>query len=463
MARSPSATESFSSFSCTLRLAAHAGGVEQLYAPAAPVPIDGDGIAGDAGFRAGQQPLLADESVDQRRFAGIRAADDSDAHRLGFVIGGFAVGIRFGDVLADQHVAFGRKIVGVFLVLGEAALLAKRLDDGVAQVGHALAVLGRNRDRLAEPGLPRFEQAGFRGARFGFVGGQHDRLAGLAHDVGEGPVVGQQAGAGIHRKITRSASRMAMSVCWRMRPCSVSGAAVSKPAVSMTSKLQIVEFCRMDAAVAGDARRVVDERQLLARQTVEQRRLADIRPADDGNLEGHQDAPPEPVISSDIMPARSRMLRRRRFVGHDLVEEHQRILGSACLPGGKAERLARRVPQRIGFVGQHLDALRNILVGAVVNKDIAGTEPRHIADRLRYGAVGGNLVELGYGAGEVALVGQHRRRTHAGEQRVGAVAALSRDRLSAFSASSCLPSLARVSACANASPEASALLSTHHS
>ena len=37
------------------------------------------------------------------------------------------------------------------------------------------------------------------------------------------------------------------------------------------------------AAVAGDARAVVDERELLADEAVEQGRLADVRPSDDGD------------------------------------------------------------------------------------------------------------------------------------------------------------------------------------
>ena len=36
----------------------------------------------------------------------------------------------------------------------------------------------------------------------------------------------------------------------------------------------------------------------------------------------------------------------------------------------------------------------------------------------------GDLVEVGDGAGEIALVGQHGRGAHAGEQRIGAVAIL---------------------------------------
>src|SRR3982750_24340 len=41
------------------------------------------------------------------------------------------------------------------------------------------------------------------------------------------------------------------------------------------------------AAIAGDARQVIDKRELLPDQAVEQRRLADIGPADNGNLKGH--------------------------------------------------------------------------------------------------------------------------------------------------------------------------------
>ena len=63
-----------------------------------------------------------------------------------------------------------------------------------------LPVLGGNRHGFAQPGFPGFQGARLGGARFGFIGGKHDRLAGLADDVGEGPVVGQQAGTGIHQE-----------------------------------------------------------------------------------------------------------------------------------------------------------------------------------------------------------------------------------------------------------------------
>ena len=45
------------------------------------------------------------------------------------------------------------------------------------------------------------------------------------------------------------------------------------------------------APVARDAGQIVDERQPLAGQPVEERRLADIRPAGDGDGEGHKGPP----------------------------------------------------------------------------------------------------------------------------------------------------------------------------
>ena len=64
------------------RAAAHAGGVVDAEFLAVPIEIDRDGIARGAGFRRGQQPLLADQPVDQRRLAGIRPSDDGDADRM---------------------------------------------------------------------------------------------------------------------------------------------------------------------------------------------------------------------------------------------------------------------------------------------------------------------------------------------------------------------------------------------
>ena len=48
------------------RAAAQAGGVVDAEFLAVPIEIDRDGVAGGAGLRRGEQPLLADQPVDQR-------------------------------------------------------------------------------------------------------------------------------------------------------------------------------------------------------------------------------------------------------------------------------------------------------------------------------------------------------------------------------------------------------------
>ena len=160
-------------------------------------------------------------------------------------------------------------------------------------------------------------------------------------------------------KKIRSASWMAISVCARMRPCSVAAAASSKPAVSITSKSQVVELGGVDAAVAGDARRVVDERQLPAGQPIEQRRFADVGPADDGDFEAHV-AGTMRAGAADQLGHQGRALARvarGAVVGGDLVEQFQRVL--AALPSFQAARPSASraaVAQRVGVGGQRLDA-----------------------------------------------------------------------------------------------------------
>ena len=58
-------------------------------------------------------------------------------------------------------------------------------------------MLGRDRDRFAEAQLPGFQEARPRPPRLGLVGNQNDRLAGAAHHVGEGRVVGHQPRLGV--------------------------------------------------------------------------------------------------------------------------------------------------------------------------------------------------------------------------------------------------------------------------
>ena len=71
-------------------------------------------------------------------------------------------------------------------------------------------------------------------------------------------------------KRTASASAIAASVWARMRPIKVSLPPSSRPAVSMTSELQVREPAVMHAAIARHPRRVVDKREFAADEPVEQ-------------------------------------------------------------------------------------------------------------------------------------------------------------------------------------------------
>ena len=150
------------------------------------------------------------------------------------------------------------------------------------RVAQALAMLGRERMRLAEPELIGLEAA---------------RLAGrpsalLARGSPACPLRRRS-----RRSSGRSASRRPAHRSRRGRhrrrrwPLGLRAHAAfeapavpsSSPAVSSMRKLEVAKPRLALAAVAGDARRVVDQRQPPADQPVEQRRLADIGPAGNNN------------------------------------------------------------------------------------------------------------------------------------------------------------------------------------
>ncbi len=72
-----------------------------------------------------------------------------------------------------------------------------------------------------------------------------------------------------------------------MRLIRLSGAAFVEARGIDHREGEIAEARLPFAAVARHARPVVDQRKPLADQPVEQRRLADIRPPDDGESEAH--------------------------------------------------------------------------------------------------------------------------------------------------------------------------------
>ena len=188
-------------------------------------------------------------------------------------------------------------------------------------------MLGRERHRLAEA-----ERVGFaagrlrrRGPRFCWRSGRPAcricaPVAAKARSTGVGP-----ARASIMKKIA-SACAMAVSVCARMRPVRLSGADSSRPAVSITVNSRSPSRASPSRRSRVTPGPVIDQRHAPSDQPVEQRRFADIGPADDGDGEMHDvmsspDHPGNPIEPHEtvsavwpapVKPARERALRTRR-------------------------------------------------------------------------------------------------------------------------------------------------------
>ena len=245
-----------------------ARGVEHAKIPALPVDLDGNGIAGGAGLGAGQQPLLAEQVIDQRRLAGIGTADDGDPDRpLRQIL------IGFDDVV----------IVELLALLDR---LRHQRAQRVVEIAEALAMLGRNLDRLAEPERVGFHRAGIALLALALVGDQHHRLVGAAREIGKGAIVRRQAGARVdHEHQGVGKPDRGLGLLLHPRGQRALGALVEARGVDH-GEFEIAEASLALAAVAGDAGLVIDQRELLSDQPVEQRRFSDIGPADNGNREG---------------------------------------------------------------------------------------------------------------------------------------------------------------------------------
>ena len=276
--------------------------VEQFEAAAFPVRLDGNGVARDASLRSDQQPVLAEYAVEQRRFAGVGAAGHRDAQRLRLVE--FAAVL----VLAQHH----RRALVLNIVGRRREALGQALQHGLVEVGEALVMLGRERHGVAET-----ERIGVVGAldalaAFGLVGDQDDGLVGAAHQRGEVAVDRRDADARVDDEEDRvrlldgdfglavHAGRQIVALAF-----------VETGGVDHR-EVEIAEAGVALATVAGDARRVVHQRQLLADEAVEQSRLADVGAADDGDAQGHLKLSPARACRSARGPAADRRAGARR-------------------------------------------------------------------------------------------------------------------------------------------------------
>ena len=132
-----------------LRPLTQAGSINEPDLPVAPCPRHCNAVARDACFRSGDEPVVVENAVDQRRLARIRATDKSDADRLVRFHRRFGVGIERLLVLDDR---LKRDIPVCRLKL----LLS--LPQEFVEIRQSLAMFGRQRRRIAKAKTPGFHQ-----------------------------------------------------------------------------------------------------------------------------------------------------------------------------------------------------------------------------------------------------------------------------------------------------------------
>ncbi len=148
-------------------------------------------------------------------------------------------------------------------------------------------MLGRDRDaaRRARGRRPRARRRA--AAALGLVGDEDDGLAGAAQPVGEMAIERRHAGARIDEEERDvGVGERALGLRPHARG-ELARRRLLEPGGIDDAEAQIAEARLGLAAVARHAGRVVHQRQALAGEAVEQRRFADIGPAEDGHRQRH--------------------------------------------------------------------------------------------------------------------------------------------------------------------------------
>ncbi len=228
--------------------AAHASGIDQRIAAPAALERHLDRIARRTRLIEGDDALLADQGVDQRRLADVWPTDDSDA--------------RMALVCLVRRVVLG-----------------KRLERRFEQLAHAFAMRCGDRRRRADAKLVEFRNRRVRRHALGLVDRKPDaRMA--AQTLGDVAVRGCQAGTAIddedHRVglgdrllcLARHLDRQSL-VGARLEAAGVDG----DEAAAARAPLAVM-------AIARHARQVVHDRVTALRQAVKEGRFADVRAPD---------------------------------------------------------------------------------------------------------------------------------------------------------------------------------------
>ena len=212
-----------------------------------------DGVARGAGDLADDGARLADDGVEQRRLAGVGTADDG--HR--------DLGGRGG-----RHGFAG-------------PLRAGLLDQPVEQLGGAEAVRRADDQRLAEAQLVQL-LSGAHGARVvDLVGGEHHGDAPTAQHLGDLEIVGQRPGAAVDHKehhVGRADGQLDLLAdvpgVGRLLGGVVAAGVDHAHQAALPVDLDVL-------AVAGHARRLVDDGLTRAAEAVHEGGLAGVGRADD--------------------------------------------------------------------------------------------------------------------------------------------------------------------------------------
>ena len=151
-----------------------------------PVPVDRNRIAGNSRFRPGQQPIFAQQPVDQGRFARIGPPDDGEFQRPG------------GTIIFLHRGGVG--VFDLFRFFVEISLVADDREQPAEQIGNAFAMLCRQWHRIAKAKRVGFQHAVFARRPFGLVGDHHHRHFLFAQIAADFLVQRGQARAGIDDK-----------------------------------------------------------------------------------------------------------------------------------------------------------------------------------------------------------------------------------------------------------------------
>ena len=237
---------------------AHAGGVDQAnraqlaVGRVGPVPVHRDRVARDPRFRPGQQPIAAHHPVDEGGLAGVGSADNSQLQRPGLIPIRRVI-LRFRDERGQR----------------------------LEQVRRPLAMLGADGDGLAQAERPGIEHARLAQRPFRLVGDQHQGDGGPSKPTRDLLVERGHAGPRVDHE-QRCIGAFQAGFGLRAHPAGQAGGIVVLPPGGVDDGEAHPRKVRVaHPAIASHAGAVVDQRQPLADQAVEQRRFADIGPADD--------------------------------------------------------------------------------------------------------------------------------------------------------------------------------------